>query len=157
MSSHFSGGFYAVKKEDGKYQIVGITSTRFPEEVKLPGGTNKNAQWETPEQTLIREFSEETGLAPVSFLKIHEHLSNGHTKNFFLCTKVEGKLNLEPKREPDGDEIVIKLWDLTEFHRHCFKNYRLAFLKGCCELAKTDRDFFFNYTEICQDIFAEKL
>ena len=150
-ATHFCAGIHLVRQADGKYQILGATSNRFPDEVKLPGGTNENAPWEDTDQTFVREFSEETGITPVSFLTVHTEQARGHTKHFLFCREVNGQFN-GPKtvKEPDGDEITIKFWDLAQFNRQLFENHRVAFMKACIVLRKIDDTFSKYYPQICE-------
>jgi ADP-ribose pyrophosphatase YjhB (NUDIX family) len=148
-ASHFCAGIYLKRGQDGKYQILGATSRRFVEEVKLPGGTNENAAWENPEQTFKREFSEETGLTPTLFVLIHTESGRGHIKHYFVCQSVTGEL--KPKHdEPDGDKLTLKMWDLAEFNRHLFESHRVAFMKACIVLRRIDETFSKHYEEICE-------
>jgi ADP-ribose pyrophosphatase YjhB (NUDIX family) len=152
-SNHFCAGIYLVRSLDGKYQIIGVTAKRFPNEVKLPGGTNKNSIWETPDQTLVREMLEETGLEPVRFQLVSKEEAKGHTKYFFVCLEVKGHFD-GPKtvKEPDGDELTIGLWDLAEFDQYLFRNHRLAFMKACRVLMGCDSFFSKNYPGIYQKL-----
>jgi len=154
-ASHFCAGIKFSRRNDGKYEILGVVKKRYPRDVCLPGGTNENAPWENPEQTFVREFSEETGLTPITFRLIHSEGSPEHMKNFFVVLSAGGQFN-GPKivKEPDGDELTISLWDLAEFGRHLFRNHEPAFLKACAVLAKADASFVGNYPEICRKIEA---
>jgi 8-oxo-dGTP pyrophosphatase MutT (NUDIX family) len=153
QSNHFCAGIHFRRAEDGKYVILGVTAKRFPDEVKFPGGTNKNSPWENVDQTLIREITEETGLIPTLYLQIYTEGTGNHLKVFFVCLKVEGQFN-GPKtvKEPDGDELTIRFWDLGDFSRHLFQNHRHAFLLVCRRLSVMDPDFYKHYPDICREL-----
>jgi ADP-ribose pyrophosphatase YjhB (NUDIX family) len=153
MGNHFCAMINLVRHADGRYELPGVTARRFQNEAKFPGGTNKNSPWEDPAQTLIREAMEETGLKPISYKLIHKDEKPGHTKYFFVCLKVEGQFD-GPKtvKEPDGDELEVRMWDLDDFDRHLFRNHRPAFMKVCRTLRDADSSFSNNYPEICRKL-----
>lgn len=157
-AKHFSAGIYLVRRTDGsgKYDIIGVTSKRFPNDVKLPGGTNENAPWENENETLIREFAEETGLCPRSFACLYSTPivgKNDHVQHFFIVKEATGKFD-GPKtvKEPDQDELTVRWWELGEFEEHLFRNHRIAFLKACRVLLGADRTFHSNYPKIAQAV-----
>ena len=153
MNDHFCAGVHVLRHNDGKYEILGVTAQRFEKQVKLPGGTNKNSKWETKEQTFEREFSEETGLKPISYHLVHSEPAQGHMKYFFVCKNVQGYFD-GPKvvKEPDGDELTIQFWDLDKFEACLFNNHRTAFMKVCQVLKGSDTKFEQNYPEICEKL-----
>jgi hypothetical protein len=75
--------------------------------------------------------------------------STGHEKNFFVITKVTGTFN-GPKtvKEPDGDALTVRVWDLDEFAVKVFRNHRSAFLRVCRVLEVRDQNFRRGYPEV---------
>ena len=142
------------KKIDGKWYVVGVTvlskngkPVRYSNEVKFPGGTDENAPWEDTQQTLLRELPEETWITPTQYHEVHRESLGDHTRYFFLITDYtcRGEFlkvgEIREKDEPDGQRIRIRLWEITEFFDHLFRDYRSAFVKAIAEMAKLDTSF----------------
>lgn len=127
------------------WEVLGATSSRFPNDAKFPGGTNKKCPWETVEQTLVREFGEETGsLTPVEFRLLLD-VDDRYLQYFFVITRVEGSFEkVRIFNETDGDVVVIRWWGLEEFYQQVFKNHEPAFLKLCRALAPRVPGFLKN-------------
>lgn len=141
--SHFCAGIYLRQGVNG-WEVLGATSVRFPREVKFPGGTNKHSPWETKEQTLEREYSEETGLKPVKFNLVLE-VDAKYLQYFFVISAVEGEFSgVKSTNETDGDKISVRWWGIDEFFQCSFKNHRPAFLKVCQTLASRVSGFLNN-------------
>ena len=147
----FCAGFLFTKVE-GIWYSLGVTDLRFPNEVKPIGGSDKKDK--DPKTTMDREGDEETTkqgetkgrLSIVSCTKVHEDLSNrDHSKIFYLITKAV--LKIEPGEEinviePDGQLLVVRLWELQEFSTSLFwRNYGEAFKKTCAEMRRLDPTF----------------
>ena len=145
-SDHFCGGVM-FKQEAGKWYVLSVTSNRFPESVKIPGGTNQNARWETKEQTLLREFPEETSYTVVDYVHDAVHMiscDNGHTKNFYLITKASGKLAIGESKtvnEPDGDVLTVRWIELSEFIAKLYMVQREAFQMAMSKFAELSQKF----------------
>ena len=131
VMSHFCAVVLIVLMSNGLYKIVGVTSKRYPKEVKLPGGTNKRNTSETVLQTLIREIWEEVGIKSSNQRLVHtEKISEDHTQYFYVCTSdLAGNEFKEPRmvQEEDGDELTVKFWDLEKFDEVCFKKTQEGF------------------------------
>ncbi len=142
--SHFCAGIYLRKGTNG-WEVLGATSSRFPNDAKFPGGTNKKCPWETKEQTLVREFGEETGsLTPVDFRLVLDVVGK-YLQYFFVITAVEGRFEgVRTFNETDGDVVTIRWWGLEEFFQQCFANHRPAFLRVCRVLATRVSGFLNN-------------
>lgn len=153
MRTNFCAGLFFKRRNNGQYEVLTAVAERFmndPQCAKFPGGGNENSLWETPEQTFVREFQEETGLKPVKFHLVHKFDNGrGHIKYFFVCTEVEGEI--APNRvftERDGDVIHVSFWELGEFERRLFQNHRPAFMKVCRLIRNIDPFFRTMYPEV---------
>ncbi len=154
-ASHFAAGIVLKVLDGGHYEVIGVTSKRFPREVKCPGGTNKNALWETKEQTLAREMGEEVNITMINPLLVHTEEKYGHTKYFFVTNKFEGRLEgVREFNDSDGDPLTVKWWKLDDFVRHLFHNHRTGVMMVCSVLRRNDRRFEMNYPEICRQLDA---
>lgn len=145
---HFAAGIFCQRQMDGNYYILGVTSENFKEaveNVKFPGGTNRNARWEIPEQTLAREFSEETGLTPTrSSLCYVDERDREHHKYFYVVLSVSGEFPLahvKQTAESDGDQLTTQWWPVEIFSRQLFHNHREAFKLFCQVMVKHDVEF----------------
>jgi hypothetical protein len=144
--SHFSAGVYFLPGKKGRWSILGSTTVRYPNSVKLIGGTDKYHPGETKEETLGREFLEQAGIIPTVFFVIFTNGTVDHTKYFFLVLKAEGEFpGVRKVTKTDGESLTVRSWDLAEFEHRLFPNHRQAFTKAVMVLATFDRAFARNY------------
>lgn len=136
--SHFCAGVL-VQKVEGVWCVIGITDLRFPDDVKIPGGTNKHSLWEDKSQTLCRELGEELLIKATGFEQVHEpppKPESNHTQYFFAVYEWEGKPRLGSFDDTDGVTLEVKRLPLDEFWRRCFVRHKLAFKKAIEWLAR---------------------
>lgn len=90
--------------EDGK--ILGVSRKDNPTAFGLIGG--KVDEGETPEEALIRETKEETGLDITKYEKIFERTDGDFKCSTYLC-EVKGEIQTTEKgivKEVDWDELI---------------------------------------------------
>ena len=140
-SGHFCAGVIC-QKMDGFWCFAGITDERFPNDIRIPGGTNKNAPWEEVIKTLHRELGEELGVVieDDSCAEVHSVNKRGHTQHFFIVRKWNGLLRVGPFKDSDGASLVIKWVTLAEFWRRCFKNHQHGFWAAVQSIAAEIQD-----------------
>jgi len=157
--NHFCAGiFFGLNSADGKWSVLGATDSRYPENVKIPGGTNKDEKAnflleEKPGNTLIREFIEETGLKPEGeFNKVHSVTlparklgDTPHTRYFFLVRKVVGIFPFSSVKEfrDDKDDVKVRWWNLEEFEKAIFRfpNHKEGYVKAFLAMANLEEKF----------------
>lgn len=114
-------GVYAVLKYKDKYVLIQKGKGPFKGRWDLPGG--KTDFGETPEQTLKREITEETGLKLKSYKLITvEAYTHESKKEEFHHTgvifKAEAKDIDKLKREPDGnDSFGAEIFSVKELKK----------------------------------------
>lgn len=148
FSDHFSAGIIYQKRSDGVWCVAGITDSRFPRDVRIPGGTNKNATWENHFQTLCRELGEELMIMvdPRNpFPYVYRVPTRGrHVQFFYVVRDWTGQLRdgneKEKFKDSDGEELLSQWVPLGEFWKRCFKGHREAFQKGIVAIVRDHPD-----------------
>lgn len=141
-SKHFSAGVICFRVEE-VWCVAGITDRRFPADLRIPGGTNKNAPWETPLQTLCRELGEELNIEadPATCCgRVHTVSKGSHTQYFFLVRNWSGTLREGEFSDSDGETLTARWVPLREFWRRCFRNHREGFKKAIEVVVKAHPD-----------------
>lgn len=143
-SDHFSAGVIYQKAGEVWY-IAGITDQRFPNDVRIPGGTNKNAPWETTLQTLCRELGEELKIdvneeQAKSCSLVNMVRKGAHTQYFFIVRNWSGTLKEGEFRDSDSQVLNVRWVSLYDFWQKCFKNHREGFQKAIVLIAKEHPD-----------------
>jgi ADP-ribose pyrophosphatase YjhB (NUDIX family) len=128
---------YVVCVEDDRILLARVNEPTIPDHGSwtMPGG---GMEWgETPEETAIREFHEETGLTPTlgqilgtwSFWVTAEESIHGETGHviapIFSCTSVTGELRVEVGGTTDAVEWV-PLADVASLRRVTLVDHCLA-------------------------------
>ncbi len=137
-AKHFCAGVLYKKRGDGVWCVAGITDKRFPDDVRIPGGTNKNAAWEQPLQTLCRELGEEllVTMCPESCCsQVHSVSKHDHTQFFFVVRLWSGDLREGWFQDSDREELFARWIPLAEFWHKCFRNHREGFQKAVAKIA----------------------
>lgn len=163
MKTHFCAGtIFRFNEEDKTWYVLGLTDMRFQCNVKLPGGTNKNSLWETKEQTLVREFGEETTLTPTHVIEVAseevEDLTKeaeNHTKYFFLILKVRSLDSIpfgfrRDFTEPDSQKLEVRWWKIRDFTDSLFQKHEAGFAKAVIAAARIDKKFAEDNKEIVE-------
>ncbi len=155
-SDHFSAGVYfSFDTKDNRWKVLGATDSRFPNDAKIPGGTNKDDETkelieETPGDTLKREFYEETGFRTngeclqAHFVKIPGRVKGTiHTRYFYLVKNATGNFPFDFIREftDDKDKIKVRWWTLQDFEKALLINHRNGFVKAFLAMANSDEKF----------------
>ena len=148
MKRWHSSGFYFVKIK-GEWYSLGVTDLLYPEDVKPLGGGEKKENY--PDKTLRSEFNEKTDkkLLPLNFKEIHIEVYGKYEeffykKFFYLIVSVSGEFALDEELNiigSDGALLTVRFWDIGEFSKRLFVNYRAAFDKAVQEMIKLDRTF----------------
>jgi len=155
--THFCAGLFFRQEGEIRY-ILGLNECTSIDKIgdmnKLPGGTNKNAPWETWEQTLMREFSEETtqdgkdgsGLMPKTFEKACVIPLGNHDKVSYIILEAEGEFGLNEIRthiEPDGRILRVRWFRIDEFRKKLLPTHKKLFEDGCSKMLELDLAFKF--------------
>ena len=113
------------------------TGVRTERQVKFPGGTNAEHKNEPPEQTIVREVHEETGLEIEDCKQIWKKVvSRDHTKYGFLVNidNCRGHLRSLPMVE-NGNELEVPYWfPAKTLGRNLFHSHQEAYLAACRDL-----------------------
>lgn len=122
IKRHTYTGMYGILRKDGHVLLIRKARGPYTGTFDLPGGSPEFG--ETPEETLRREFSEETGLLiePVRLLEVLTHRCqyvNDHSEleDFFHIGVVfEVKLlgDDTAKGVPDGEDSLESRWMVEE-------------------------------------------
>lgn len=150
-SSTFFAAGAMFAKIGATWTVIGVTSSRFTDEVKLPGGSGMKEESESPQHCLARELLNETGVSVINSSEAFcDRSYASHTKYFFLVTEWRVS-NITPvfttlptatshvfpdidqadwRREPDGDYIWARPVPLEVFMRWCFANHREGFIQA---------------------------
>jgi len=109
--------------------------------------TSKNEN-ESPEETLIRESFEETGLVPKIFKEMHYIRKTGpnrskpgelHTKMYFLVEEAEGKLLEFSGHNPIDPETAAPIWmEYKELYARLFPGHIKA-LDAAVKILRMDK------------------
>lgn len=122
--THLSIGIVCRDGEDGREYLVQEYNSGDGIQIKFPGGTNADQLHETPEETLAREYPEETGLElPRDARKIwsSNKMKNAdgqpgfHQKIAFIAEmkNCRGTLRTEPM-DDGGDFLSPPFWRTAE-------------------------------------------
>ena len=153
--SHFSAGVIC-QKVGGVWHIAGITDSRFPTDVRVPGGTNKNASWENPPQTLCRELGEELEidvLPSADFCKlVHVVPKKSRVQYFYAVAKYCKTVRCGEFRDSDGATLTVRWVSLEEFWQRCFSNHKDGFQKAIELFARENPDSTFREQAIDAEI-----
>lgn len=152
MSSHFCAGCFIVCSPEGQFYVLGATDERFKKDVKFPGGTKKKLSLESGDQTLVREFTEETGLIPTAFRRFFVEEENDFRKFFYQITRIESDYDLTYSYHydgPDGEKLEIHWWPIEEFNRALYSAQRPVFNK-ILDVLKNDPKFQKNHKPLCE-------
>lgn len=145
------------------WKVLGATDNRFPDGVKIVGGTNKENPSEPPKDTVIREFDEEAHLLAKHYKEVWFRTIPGrnggipHTQHFYLITKTAGTFPFDSTHQfdDDGDQVTVRWWTLAEFEKALLPSHKVGFQKAFLEMASIDEKFkqdnlemFTRYSEI---------
>lgn len=147
-ANHFCAGV-VVRKIGALWYVAGVTDSRYPTEVKLPGGTNSDDRRETDIDTLRRELQEEIGIevpaepsACQRVCRCERH--GGHIQYFFFVRSWYGDWKSEPFAD-NSHIITPRTMTLADFWPNCFEGHREPFQKAvrwiAREKATTEPDF----------------
>jgi len=150
VENHFCVGIF-FRELAGEAYVLGLNES-ISNMNKLVGGTNKNASWETPAQTLKREFSEETtddgkdgsGLMPKVFHEVKHIPLEGHDKYGFLIMDVEGEFGIDEVRtrqEKDHRTLKVRWFKVADFKKDLLPSHRPLFDEACAKMAELRPEF----------------
>lgn len=146
--SHFCAGV-VVRKIGDLWYLAAVTDSRYPTEVKLPGGTNSDDRRETDIDTLRRELQEEIGIEVPAEPSVCQRVCRcerhgGHIQYFFFVRRWYGDWKSEPFAD-NSHTITPRTMTLTDFWPNCFEGHREPFQKVvrwiAREKATTEPDF----------------
>lgn len=141
-NNHFSAGVICQKVNE-VWCVAGITDQRFPNDVRIPGGTNKNALWENSIQTLCRELGEELDVKadPEECCGlVHTVVKGCHKQYFFVVRHWSGTLRCGEFKDTDGIILTVRWVPMREFWQRCFRNHRDGFQTAIKIIAKENID-----------------
>lgn len=148
--NHWSGGVALRKLGSNGLAVLLVCEPSETDEHKesyhwsLPGGKccsgsiergkMVNCCLETPEQTLVREFKEETGYDVIPGAIFEQQDKVHHKKFFFGLKKISGQQIKKPvpggKESPTWFPINKMPRNLYPSHRHAIQKYVMALMQG---------------------------
>ena len=142
VKHHESRALIFVEPQPGELGLILLETNGG--KLKTVGGTNREAIYENelPEQTVIREIKEETGLTvsdPSDLKLVYQEVHKHHGHKLFFYLVLPGKYTgvLREEKQMDGEDLQLppKVYSLGSAKKKILPLHRPALMKALEELA----------------------